>query len=68
MPKEGITDIVKIVYLIAVVSIFQNLLLWSFDDFSWEDSPLKVDSIGNVDFAIVDKIMSSLEMFDSLLK
>ncbi len=68
MPKKGVTYVVEVVYLVAVISVLQSLLLGSFDNLSWKDSALEVDSVGDIDFAVVDKIMSSLEVLDGLLK
>lgn len=68
MPKEGVPNIIEIVNLISIILKFYCLLDGSFHNFSREDSPLKVDCVSDVDFTIIDEIVSTYEVFDSLLK
>ena len=68
MPKEGVGHVVEIVDLVPLISIFYLLIDWGFDDINRKHSPLMVDSICDVDFAIVDKIMSAFKEFSCLLE
>lgn len=64
MPQEGVTNIVKVVNFITAISFFQCFVLRCLHNLSREDGPLEIDSICYIDFAVVDKVVRTLKIFD----
>lgn len=66
MPKEGVSYIVEIINRISVISFLELLILTNLFDLCWKNGPLKIDSIGYIDLAKIDEVMSSFEIFYGL--
>lgn len=63
MPKKWIANIIKIVYFISIIALFELFIETGFDYFSRKDGPFEIDCIGDIDFAEINEIMSTLEIF-----